>query len=375
MDPLTRKPGIALIDPVGIKAGLDAYDSGLATELAEIGYPVSVYSNFHQPSGPVSYVQRFSTQQYRWWMLFTLILGYRATLRECHAAGVHTLILHFFHFNRVDVWLTELARRMGFRVIGIVHDVEGFVHPTRLDRLRLIVDECLDQIVVHNRFTRDELLRVAGEAIAHRIFVIPHGRFPLAGPSDQTRAAALQVLSLPDEPFRILFFGMIKPTKGLETLLAAMHDLPSDIQLLIAGRPRPGTEPATMKQVRVLEREGRARVFLQAIPPEQVSHYFQAADIAVLPYHRVYQSGVLLRAWSEGLPVVLSDLPPFREIAVQGKEALFFKAGDAAGLARAILRLKEDPSLRASLQQSARQKLISRHDWTAVAREFSNLLP
>jgi glycosyltransferase involved in cell wall biosynthesis len=373
MEVMRTSASFAILDPVGQKAGMELYDLGLARALSAQGASVHIFSNFEEQDPNLKIVRIFSDRPYRWWNLFRLVLAFRTALKKCRAAGVSTLIVHLFHFHRLDVWLLRKAKRMGFRTAGIVHDVEGFVRPTHAQHLLAVVQSGLDRIVVHNACTRDELSRLVGSRVAARIRVIPHGGFPLVERTETTKAAARARLGIGPDKYVVLSFGMIKPTKGLDTLIEAMKELPSDMQLLAAGRFRPGVPEDWRTSLRSLEEQGRAILHLSAVEAAAVSDYFQAADVVVLPYTRVYQSGVLVRAWSEGLPVILSDLPAFRESALEQEEALFFRVGDAAGLRQQLLLLKGDPSLSSKLQSGGRERLLHRHAWADIAREFSNL--
>jgi glycosyltransferase involved in cell wall biosynthesis len=365
---------LAILDPVGMKAGMDHYDLGLARGLAELGNEVNIHSNFTSDESHVRSFKSFGRGEVRWWNLAALYFRYLQVLRKCKTNHVGTLIIHLFHFNQFDAWLVRKARRMGFYLIGIVHDVEGFVRPTNNRRLLNIVQHGLDRMVVHNRYSRDELLRISGNKLGEKIRVIPHGQFAEI-PGEEAPVAGKESFRVGQEKeFTILFFGMIKPTKGLETVIGAMASLPPDVKLLVAGRTRPGMKGSVIRDLQALEREGRARLFLHSIPPEAVSSFFQSADVVVLPYSRVYQSGVLLRAWCEGIPVVLSDLPAFREVATEGSDALFVPAGDRQALMKAVMRLKDDGSLRLSLSEGGRKRLVRDHNWKDIAREFSNLL-
>ncbi len=365
---------LAILDPVGVKAGMDHYDLGLARGLAELGYEVDLHSNFTSDESSLRSFKSFGRGEVRWWNLAALYLRYLQVLKKCKDDRVGTLIIHLFHFNQFDAWLVRKARRMGFYMIGIVHDVEGFVRPTNNQRLLDIVQHGLNRIVVHNRFSRDELLGCVGNRLSEEIRVIPHGQFAQI-PGDEALVAGKESFRVGQEKaFTILFFGMIKPTKGLETVIGAMASLPPDVKLLVAGRIRPGMKVSVIRDLQGLEREGRARLFLHSLPPEAVSSFFQSADVVVLPYSRVYQSGVLLRAWCEGIPVVLSDLPAFREVAAEGTDALFVPANDPQALMKAVMRLKDDGSLRLSLSEGGRKRLVRDHNWKDIAQEFSNLL-
>jgi glycosyltransferase involved in cell wall biosynthesis len=75
---------------------------------------------------------------------------------------------------------------------------------------------------------------------------------------------------------------------------------------------------------------------MQFIPDDEVEVYLKAADVLVLPYKEIFQSGVLFLAYAFGLPVVATDVGSFREEIVEGSTGFLCKAGDPAEMARAI---------------------------------------
>lgn len=64
--------------------------------------------------------------------------------------------------------------------------------------------------------------------------------------------------------------------------------------------------------------------------------FFKAADVLVLPYTTIFQSGVLFLGYAFGLPVIASDVGSLAEEVIQGETGFVFKAGDSSDLARAI---------------------------------------
>ena len=79
------------------------------------------------------------------------------------------------------------------------------------------------------------------------------------------------------------------------------------------------------------------RLDIRYIPDEQVSNYYCAADFVVLPYKKIFQSGVLLMAMSYGTPVITSNIPGMTEIVTDGINGLTFQSEDVASLAASLL--------------------------------------
>ena len=72
------------------------------------------------------------------------------------------------------------------------------------------------------------------------------------------------------------------------------------------------------------------------IPDEETELYFKAADVLVLPYRHIYQSGVLFLGYSFGLPVLAADVGPLKDEIVEGKTGFVFRPEDSVGLATTI---------------------------------------
>ncbi len=150
-------------------------------------------------------------------------------------------------------------------------------------------------------------------------------------------------LGLRDDEKAILFFGRIRPYKGIEYLLDAFRlllpDQQANYRLLVAGEPKKGTEEYLHEIRQSVARDfkqGQVILRIQFIPDEEMELYLKGADVLVLPYKEIFQIGVLFFAYSFGLPVVATDVGSFREEIVEGSTGFLCKPGDPADLAKAI---------------------------------------
>src|SRR5207244_129449 len=90
---------------------------------------------------------------------------------------------------------------------------------------------------------------------------------------------------------------------------------------------------------RTIERgqvEKRITQDIRFIPDEETEVYFKGADVLVLPYTQVFQSGVLFLAYSFGLPVIASNVGSFRDDIIEGETGYVCRQGSATDLANAI---------------------------------------
>src|SRR5262249_13883551 len=122
----------------------------------------------------------------------------------------------------------------------------------------------------------------------------------------------------------LLFFGNIAPYKGLEYLIAAFDELLKEdgsYRLLIVGKPK-GPESYWNEVRRSIERSKIADHIIakiEYVPDEETELYFKAADVLILPYAHVFQSGVLFLGYSFGLPAIAADVGSMKEEIIEGK--------------------------------------------------------
>jgi D-inositol-3-phosphate glycosyltransferase len=77
---------------------------------------------------------------------------------------------------------------------------------------------------------------------------------------------------------------------------------------------------------------------IEYIPDEQTELYFKAADLLVLPYTRIFQSGVLFLGYGFGLPAIAANVATLKEEIIEGKTGLVFRSQDSSDLAKTIDR-------------------------------------
>jgi glycosyltransferase involved in cell wall biosynthesis len=172
-----------------------------------------------------------------------------------------------------------------------------------------------------------------------KISVIPFGINSTVPNTSLSSSEAKRQLGISRGDRTLLFFGNIAPYKGLEYLIAAFDELlkkDRGYRLLIVGKPK--RAETYWNQVRhSIASSGIGDRLIQKIeyvPDEETELYFKAADVLVLPYTRIFQSGVLFLAYNFGLPAVAADIGSLKEEIIEGQTGLVFKAQDSSDLAR-----------------------------------------
>jgi glycosyltransferase involved in cell wall biosynthesis len=212
--------------------------------------------------------------------------------------------------------------------------------------------ERVDAVVVHSDYGRRQLTDRLGLPET-KVHVIHHGAFVpgLHG-------------SLPPEladdgrPV-VLLFGLLRPYKGLDTLLRAWAGI-EGAQLWIVGRAMMELPPMP----------AGARLVARFVSGGEADALLRRADIVVLPYTRTErfdQSGVLATALGAGRPAVLSDIGGFSEIAATGAARLV-APGDADALHGTLAALVADPQQRKQMSAAALAAASGPYSWDAAAR-------
>jgi glycosyltransferase involved in cell wall biosynthesis len=200
-----------------------------------------------------------------------------------------------------------------------------------------------------------------------------------------TALDAKRVLGIPSSDKAMLCFGQIAPYKGLEYLIAAFSEVLKEdrrYHLIIAGKPK--WNEVYWKKIEQLMIDSRVRDMvierIEYVPDEQTELYFKAADVLILPYTGVFQSGVLFLGYSFGLPVIAADVGSLKEEIIEGKTGFVFEPQDSPDLARTIRRyfaselFRELDSRRPKIKEYANE----RYSWNKVAAittaVYSNLL-
>jgi glycosyltransferase involved in cell wall biosynthesis len=211
----------------------------------------------------------------------------------------------------------------------------------------------VDAVVVHSEHGAARLRDELGIDAA-RVHVIPHGAFThFAGD-----APLPPDLAAVDKPV-VLCFGLIRPYKGIDVLLEAWRGI-DDAELWVVGLPKTDLAPlraAAPPNVRFVPR---------FVADAEIPAFFRRADLVVLPYREIDQSGVLFTALAFGTPLLLTSVGGFPEVAATGAAELV-PAGDPAALHTALARLLRDPAARERLAAAARAAAAGPYAWDAVA--------
>ena len=368
---------IAIIDHVGAKAGMDYYSSSLAKGFAEQGCKVDVYSNFSgiEPT-KIAYHSLYEehAKSHALTKLFRFLTATFKASSNARENKSDLVILHLFSAVPIMAALIMIPKLFGLKTAVISHDVSSFTDNDNSLVQNLIYNKLSDFIVVHNQFSHDTLLKNVQIDNYKKVVIIKHGGYLDHIGEKPSKQKVREELGLKQDGKYILFFGQIKEAKGLDILLKAMSHIPENIKLIIAGKPWRNDFASYDKQIYDLGLHDRVIKMIHFIEDEEREKLFFAADVNVLPYRVIFQSGVLLMAMSHGLPVIASDLPANKEIIEEQVNGLLFKSEDSEDLAKKIALFFDDADLSDKLPLNEQETIEKEYAWDKIAKQYLELL-
>ena len=155
----------------------------------------------------------------------------------------------------------------------------------------------------------------------------------------------------------LLFFGFVRPYKGLKYLLEAMAYIDEDIRLMVVGDFGNDRE-SYEKQIEELGIGGRLEIHDEYVPDKQVEKFFKACDAVVLPYIDATQSGIAQIAFGFRKPVIATDVGGLPEVVTDGSTGIICRSGDSRALAEAVKRfysLSTEVDFAANIEKDSRR--------------------
>lgn len=295
--------------------------------------------------------------------------------REAPAAVVIKYWIPFFAPGFFAVtWL--LRRRTSIRVIYLLDNViphEKYPLGGWLTRLALRQGH---GFIAQSDQVRRDLFTVLPTTDPDAVITTPHPvyDFGVPGRPRKTRSEARAALGLPVEGHLVLFFGFIKPYKGVEHLIDAAGPLREEfgdaLRILIVGDIYGERQPYLD---RIAASAGREILTLidGFVPDETVEDYFVAADLAVLPYVSATQSGIVQIAFNYDLPVVTTDVGGLPEVVHDGRTGFVVPPADPAALAGAVIRFFREGRAEDFAAQVRTEKAL--YSWDRMAEAVERL--
>lgn len=219
-------------------------------------------------------------------------------------------IIHFhWLFDQTDSlkrlieFLVKLfeAKILGYGIVWTIHNIEHHEYKTKCDWIgRFFLAHLSNALIVHGESVRKDVEKIF--RIRDKIWVIPHGNYIDFYPNTIERNEARKRLCIDEGSFVYLFFGLIRPYKGLENLVKSFSQMSGNNLLLIVGKPM--DEKIKHKIERITKNNNNIRLHMEHIPVEDVQVFLNVTDVVVLPFTKITASGSVMLALSFGKPII-----------------------------------------------------------------------
>jgi glycosyltransferase involved in cell wall biosynthesis len=295
-----------------------------------------------------------------WWRLY----------RKVRADAPDILVLQWW----VPYWtpcLTAISRwikrKTNIRIVYICHNVVPHEGGGVLDRrLAMTALRQGDAFIVHSEQDRYRLHALLPDTNVFKAWIPTYAEL-----AHQVVSAAdvdlRQQLGLPTDRPTLLFFGFVRPYKGLEYLVQALPLVLENLKvhLLVVGEfwSSPDFYQAYAHEFGV---EHAITFVNRYVPNEELKPYFDLADVVVLPYIAATQSAVVQLAFGFGKPVITTRVGGLHEVVHDGVNGLIVSPQDEVALANAIIRYFADDLQGQFSQNICEERRENTFAWSAL---------
>lgn len=261
------------------------------------------------------------------------------------------------------------------RIVYLIHNIEFHEKWPMAKILTKMALKRADYYITLSNSVKASLIKLLPNIKYSRIFTVKHPVFETCSKPENVNC--WDILKVPKKD-TILFFGFIKPYKGVDVLINAMpgvvdyfESIDREIQLIIAGEVYGDDEVYR----NLIKQNGLEEVVIfhnKYISQENISCYFSISDITVLPYKSATQSGVVLLSYSFSKPVIVTRVGGLDEFVDEGLNGFIVQPDNPADLAGAIIKFYKN-NLKNTMMSNLKQDQKKRFSWEPLIRTIESI--
>lgn len=263
-----------------------------------------------------------------------------------------------------------ILRLLGIKIIWTVHNLKNHNNKyLRLDRIcTKIVAKLSHGIIAHCEKAKEEIISTFNLSNSDKVFAVPHGNYIGCYENNISRTEARRTLGIPESKTVLLFFGLIRPYKGVMELIDTFNQSSTDeTELIIAGK----VWNDSLEQADLLKQktsENNCIKFIPGfVPDEKIQLYMNASDVVVFPYRDILTSGAVLLAMSFGKACIAPCIGCIGEV-LNDSGAFLYNPDDSVGLLSAINKAIEKQDMLTNMGEHNYQ-LAKQLNWEIIAEK------
>ncbi|KAA9407019.1 glycosyltransferase [Haloarcula sp. CBA1131] len=275
--------------------------------------------------------------------------------------------------GRASVFILDIifVNLLSISVVWTVHNTHH--HENKYERFERIINEIafvlFDSIVVKCEEAAEIVCKEYAYSDREKMEVIGDGNYISTYENNVSKAEARDWLSVDADSFVYLYFGLIREYKGVPDLIATFNDANiDDSELYIVGQP--WTEEIASELKSQSKELDEIQLVLKYVDDEQIQYYLNMADVLVLPYRNILNSGSVHLGLSFGVPIIAPKTGCI-PATIPEDNPFLYDHSDPDGLRRQLETVHEHPNL--TNIGKANYDYAKKQDWKSTAREFKNV--
>ncbi|MBB3698646.1 glycosyltransferase [Flammeovirga yaeyamensis] len=361
------------------RGGIAQYGNALFTALEQLGHNVKAftftrqYPNFLFPGSTQYVTDKDTTEQLQSEEVLDSInpITYYTTAKSIEKFAPDLVITQYWmSFFGPSLGTVAKLLKDKYKVISILHNV--IPHESRvIDKpfTSYFLKQHHGFITMSASVDQDLKAFIPNASSLER----PHPLYNHFG-AIADKEASRKELGLQEDKKTLLFFGFIREYKGIDLLIQAFDELDDSYQLVIAGEVY-GSFDVYQQLIDQNKNKDRIHCFNQYISDQEVSTYFSAADVCVLPYKSATQSGVTAVALHFELPIIATDVGGLKELVIPGKTGEIIYKAESKLIAKTIIEYFDKDTSEYSSNIKALKQEMSWDNFAKKLVNFSNTLP
>ena len=361
---------VVIIEPVGGEGGMSFHNHQLSQSIGKLGWKVILCS---------SNSKAYSSEHYQSRDFFNDVFGsspliirgikyFIAIVRIVYLICLEKTSIVHFHFYRIglkEAVMVGLVNLLCRNIVITAHDIGSLRNGDDFQYGFKYVYKKASTIISHSKSSFKALTDL-NFSLDRKISLIPLGGYINYLPSPK-KDTLKELIKQNNADVRIIFFGKLKRIKRVDLAIEAVGILKrkgiSSVKLIIAGKPYDISEYEINNAILDQGVQDSVTFISRYISDDELSSLLAWANISVLPYDKIFQSGVLLLCMSNRLPVIVSNIPGMMEIVSDGLNGATFEADNVFDLAQTLEKLLNNSGHLKNLAINAYDFVERNHGW------------